>query len=73
MAEPRRLPVYVVAICDGAGCADLLVIDDAEHLGQAVRWLAGIARALRERGALGALTLNEAATGRVVATRRVWP
>ena len=73
MAEPRRLPVYVVAVCDGGGCRELLIIDDAEHPRQAVRWLAGIAREMRELGALGALTLTEAATGRVVARRRVWP
>ena len=73
MAEPGRSPVYVVAICDGGGCRGLLTVDEAEHPAQAARWLAEIAEQLRERGALGALTLTEAATGRVVATRRVWP
>ena len=73
MAEPRRLPVYLVAICDGGGCRELLTVDDAEHPAQAARWLADLARELRHRGALGTLVLTEAATGRVVATRRVWP
>ena len=73
MAEPRRLPVYVVAVCDGGGCVEVLVMDDAERPEQAVRRLAAIAAALRERGVLGTLVLTEEATGRVVATRRVWP
>jgi len=73
MAEPRRLPVYVVAICDGSGCRDLTVIDRAGSPRQAARWLGLLAARLRGRGALGTLTLTEAATERVVATRRVWP
>ena len=73
MAEPRRLPVSVVAVCDGGGCVEVLVIDDAERPDQAVRRLAAIAERLRERGVLGALVLTEEATGRVVARRRVWP
>ena len=73
MAEPRRLPVYVVAICDGSGCRGLPEVDDAETARQAARWLEGIAAELRGRGVLGVLTLTEAATDRVVATRRVWP
>ena len=73
MVEPRRLPVYAVAICDGGGCAEVLVIDDAETPRQAVRRLALVARALREQGALGTLVLTEEATDRVVAARRVWP
>ena len=73
MAEPRRVPVYRIAICDGSGCRDLTVIDRAGSPRQAARWLAVIAEQLRGRGVLGALRLTEAATGRVVATRRVWP
>ena len=73
MVEPRRLPVYVVAIRDGSGSRDVLVIDDAEHPRQAVRQLAFLAAQMRERGIIGELTLTEAATDRVVATRRVWP
>ena len=73
MAEPRRLPVYVVAVCDGGGCVEVLAIDDAERPGQAVRRLAQIAERLRERGVLGVLLLIEEATDRVVARRRVWP
>ena len=73
MAEPRRLPVYVVAIRDGSGSREVLVIDDAETSQQAARWLAAIAERMRERGVVGVLELREAASGRVVATRRVWP
>ena len=72
MAEPRRLPVYVVAICDGGGCRELLVIDDAETPRQAVRWLGHLAAQMRAGGVLGVPTPTEAATDRVVATRRVW-
>ena len=72
MAEPERLPVYEVSVCDG-GCAEVLVVDDAETRAQAVRRLALIVQAVRWRGALGTLTLAEAATNRVVATERVWP
>jgi hypothetical protein len=73
MAEPRRLPVYVVAIRDGSGSREVLVIDDAESPRQAVRQLDLLAARMRERGVLGVLELTEAATDRVVATRRVWP
>lgn len=73
MAEPRRLPVYVVAICDGFGCRELAVIADAETPRQAVQRLVLLAGRLRGRGALGTLTLTEAGTERVVARRRVWP
>ena len=73
MAEPRRLPIYVVTIRDGSGSREVLVIDDAEHPRQAVRQLDLMAAELRRRGVLGVLTLTEAATDRVVATRRVWP
>jgi hypothetical protein len=73
MAEPRRLPVSVVAIRDGSGSRELLVVDDAESPRQAVRRLDLLAAEMRRRGVLGVLTLREAATDRVVATRRVWP
>ena len=73
MAEPRRPPVSMVAIRDGGGCRELLVVDDAESPQEAAAWLATIAADLRGRGVLGVLTLTEAATDRVVATRRVWP
>ena len=73
MAEPGRPPVYAVAICDGSGCRGLLGIDDARHLRHATRRLALLAGTMRKRGVVGVLTLIEAATGRVVATRRVWP
>ena len=73
MAEPRRLPVYVVAIRDGSGSREVLVVDDAETLQQAARWLAAIAERMRERGVLGVLVMTEVGTGRVVAARRVWP
>ena len=73
MPEPTRAPAYVVAICDGSGCRELLAVDDARHLRHAVRGLALMARVLRKRDAIGVLTLIESATDRVVATRRVWP
>jgi hypothetical protein len=73
MAEARRLPVSVVAIRDGSGSRELLVVDDAEHPRQAARQLDLLAAQMRARGVLGELTLTEAATGRVVATRRIWP
>jgi len=73
MAEPRRPPVYQIAICDGSGCRGVAVIADAETPRGAVRRLALLAARLRARGVLGTLTLTEAATRRVVATRRVWP
>ena len=73
MAEPRRFPVYAVAICDGSACRHLTAIDRPGSPRQAARWLAVIAGQLRGRGVLGALRPTEAATGRVVATRRVWP
>ena len=73
MAEPRRLPVYVVAIRDGTGERELLVVDDAESPRQAVRRLEFLAMRMRERGVVGVLVLTEATTDRVVATRRVWP
>ena len=65
--------MYVVAIRDGSGSREVLVVDDAETLQQAARWLAAIAERMRERSVLGVLELREAATGRVVAARRVWP
>lgn len=73
MAESRRVPVYVVAICDGSGCRELVVIDDAGNLRQAERQLALLAERLRARSVLGTLTLTEVATNTIVATRRVWP
>ena len=73
MAEPRRLPVYVVAIRNGSGSREVLVVDDAETPQQAARWLAPIAERMRARGVVGVLELREAATGRAVAARRVWP
>ena len=72
MPEPTRAPAYVVAICDGSGCRELLAIDDARHPRHAARRLALMAKVLRRRGAIGVLTLIEAATGRVVAAKRVW-
>ena len=73
MAEPRRVPVSVVTACDAGGCAEALVVDDAETRAQAVRRLALIAETLRRRGVLGTLVMTEEGTGRVVAARRVWP
>ena len=73
MAEPRRLPVYAVAIRDGSGSREVTVVDDAETPQQAARWLGHLAAQMRAGGVLGVLTLTEAATDRVVATRRVWP
>ncbi len=73
MAKPRRVPVYVVAICDGSGCREIIVINDAETLRQAVRRLDLFAEGLRKRSVLGTLTLTEVTTNVVVATRRVWP
>ena len=73
VAEPRRLPVSVVAIRDGSGERELLTVDDAETPQEAARWLAAIAERLRERGVVAVLELTEAATERVVARRRVWP
>jgi hypothetical protein len=73
MAKPRRVPVYVVAICDGSGCREILGITDAENLRQAVRRLVLLTEGLRKRDILGTLTLTEVRTGVVVATRRVWP
>ncbi len=73
MAGPRRPPVDVVAVCDGGGCREVPVVDDAARPAQAVRRLALIAESLRRRGVLGTLVLTEEATGRVVASRRVWP
>ena len=73
MAEPRRLPVYVVAIRDGTGEREVLVMDDVETPSEAARRLALLAAEMRERRVLGVLVLTEATTGRVVATRRVWP
>ena len=73
MAEPGRPLVYVVAVCDGGGCVEVLVVDNAAHPRQAVRRLATIAAVLRRRGVLGTAVLTEGATGRTVATRRIWP
>ncbi len=73
MAEARRVPVYVVAICDHTGCRELLGIAEAEPLRQAMRRLDLLAEGLRERSVLGTLTLTEVATNTIVATRRVWP
>ena len=73
MAEPGRPPVYAVAICDGSGCRELLTIDDARHRRHAARRLARMAAMMRKRGVIGMLTLIESGTGRVVATKRVWP
>ena len=73
MAEPGRPPVYAVAICDGSGCRELLTMDDTRHLRHAARRLARMAATMRARDVIGVLTLIEAATGRVVATKRVWP
>ena len=73
MAEPRRPPVSAVAIRDDTGERDLLTVGDAETPREAARWLATVAAGLRERGVVGVLVLTEAATERVVATRRVWP
>ena len=73
MAEPWRVPVYVVEACDGFGCVELQAVTDAETPARAVRRLAQIARELRRRGCLGTLVLTEEATDRVVARRRIWP
>ncbi len=73
MVEPKLAPVYVVAICDGTGCRELLTMDDARNLRHAARRLALMAATMRARDVIGVLTLIEAATGRVVAARRVWP
>ncbi len=73
MAEPRRPPVYVVAVCDDAGCTEVLLIDDAETRARAVHRLAEVAEALRWRGARGTLVLTEEATGAVVAARPLRP
>ncbi len=55
------------------GCVEVLAIGNAARPAQAVRRLATIAALLRRRGVLGAAVLTEAATGRTVATRRIWP
>ena len=73
MAEPERRPVYVVSVCDGGGCAEVLAIDDAGTPARAVRRLATIAALLRRRGVLGTLVMTEEGTDRPVATRRIWP
>ena len=67
-------PPYRVDVCDGAGCVPLLALDDtpvAEE--EAVGFLAEPARRLRAKGAIGELRLSDPGSGRVVATRRVWP
>ncbi len=73
MVEPKLAPVYVVAICDGSGCRKLLAMGDARDLRHAARRLALMAATMRARDVVGVLTLIEAATGRVIVTRRVWP
>ena len=73
MAEPRQVPVYEVAICDGDGRRDLLVIDDVETPEQAAARRARLATGLRRRGVLGSVVLTDAGTGTIVARRRVWP
>ena len=73
MAEPGQPPVYVVAICDGSGCRELLSMDHTRNRRHAVRRLVLMATTMRGRGVIGVLKLLESATGRVVATRRVWP
>ena len=60
-------------MCDGTGCRALLAMDDARRLWHAARWLALMAKVLRGRDVIGVLKLIDSATGRVVATKRVWP
>ena len=72
MTEPR--PPYRVDVCDGAGCRPLLALDDAPVAEEeAVEFLAELARRLRAKGAIGEVRLCDPGSGRVVATRRVWP
>ena len=76
MSGPER-PAYAVAVCEGNDC--VRVADLADLPGgppteaQAVVFLARVAAHLRGTGKIGRAVLLDQRTGRVVATRRVWP
>ena len=63
---------YRLAVCDGPRCRLLLGLA-AEDLADADAWLRDLARVMRERGIVGRLVVRDAETGRVVASRRIWP
>ena len=72
MSEPP--PLYLVALCEGTSCVPLTRLDDAPLTrADTVTVLAGLARRLRDRGAVGLLVLVDGRTKQLVATRRVWP
>ena len=62
MPEPTGAPTYVVAICDGSGCRELLAMGDARDRRHAVRRLVLMAAAMRGRDVVEVLKLTEAAT-----------
>ena len=71
MSEPR--PPYFVAVCEGNDCVQLANVVEGAPLAAVVAQLGRLAALMRERGAIGHLVLLDQRTGRVVATRRVWP
>ena len=76
MSAPER-PGYVVAVCEGDDCvrvADLGALPGGPpSVAQAVAILARLAAHLRGAGKIGRAVRLDQRTGRVVATRRVWP
>ena len=63
---------YRLAVCDGPHCRDLLGVD-AEDLADAGAWLRDLVRVLCERGVVGRLIVQDADTGRALASRPIWP
>ena len=72
--RPEGPPRHRLAVCDGPRCRDLVGVEDAD-VGEAdvAGWLPDLARVMRERGIVGRLVVRDAETGRVVASRRIWP
>ena len=76
MSEPAG-PAYAVAVCEGRACVQVADLADLPRgrptAAQAVAILERLAARLRETGKVGRAVLLDQRTGRVVATRRVWP
>ena len=71
---PDLPPAYLFAVCEGRRCVPVEELE-AEWLSEAeaVAALGLLAARLRARGGVGRVVLADGRTGRVVATRRVWP
>ena len=71
---PDLPPASLFAVCEGGRCRPLEEPEAAwPSAAEAVAALGHLAARLRARGGVGRVVLADGRTGRVVATRRVWP